>query len=143
MSPRNPSSSWQSERPWTLLLDALAAMSAPLVCRIGGLFFQAASAAYSIHRDHVTVTDRFSLLGRAVTLIAFAWSDDEDDEWFVDLEDEYCGVPVRLYHIPDEGGVGHKRWYRVSSSVRALSLSFGQTPLLTSVRQQADDAVDD
>ncbi|GJN92459.1 hypothetical protein Rhopal_005489-T1 [Rhodotorula paludigena] len=116
MSPRNPSSSWQSERPWTLLLDALAAI-------IGGLFFQAASAAYSIHRDHVTVTDRFSLLGRAVTLIAFAWSDDEDDEWFVDLEDEYCGVLVRLYYIPDEGGIGHKRWYRVSSS--------------------ADDAVDD
>ncbi|GAA6000656.1 uncharacterized protein JCM10292_000531 [Rhodotorula paludigena] len=112
MSPRNPSSSWQSERPWTLLLDALAAMSAPLVCRVGGLFFQASSAAYPIHCDPVAT--HADLLGRAVMLMAFAWSDDEADDWFADLEAECCGVLVLLSYIPDEGEHGRKRWYRVS-----------------------------
>ncbi|GAA6000612.1 uncharacterized protein JCM10292_000509 [Rhodotorula paludigena] len=67
MSPSSLSSSWQSERPWSLLLDTLAAMSTPLVCIVGGLFFEASSAAY----------------------------------------------PVQLVYMPDKGGTGRKRWYRV------------------------------
>ncbi|GJN92437.1 hypothetical protein Rhopal_005467-T1 [Rhodotorula paludigena] len=115
MSPCSLSSSRQSERPWSLLLDTLAAMSAPLFCRVGGLFFEASSAAYPVRCD--PDGDPVDLMTRAITLIAFAWTDDEDDDWFVDLEDEYSGVKVQLYYMPDEGGTGHKRWYRVSLPV--------------------------